>query len=393
MGERPGADQPLVHVGLPGELLDIAIGAHRHEALAPAVAGVPHRLHDPEDPEHPAMQAQEIAAGPAQHRGIAGGEEGARGLRRDPPAGHGIVDPLARGRRDDPGGVAGHQQVAPVVPAAQGLERDRRALAAQRLAAGEAALVAHGLDRAAQREALVCAAHPDARRLTMGEDPAVEIGRQPALVDHIAARTVEARAMAAGGRRLGRANHLVIGEDAGVALGPGHIAAGHGGPGPVGPDHQPGAHALQRSAARRAVAHHGAGQAIMLDPFEAAGAPLGPGGGGAGAQPLVEHLAIDHADIAGLAHRHVDRAVRGGDHARRPGPGDEQALRHLELLEQPRRHGPAAGLDPPGPVEQQHAVAGAGKIPGRRGATGAAAHHHDIEVDLPRPRPTGRREG
>ena len=46
---------------------------------------------------------------------------------------HGVVDALARGRRDDTSGIAGEYHVAAIVPALERLKRDRRAFAADGL--------------------------------------------------------------------------------------------------------------------------------------------------------------------------------------------------------------------------------------------------------------------
>ena len=90
-------------------------------------------------------------------------------------------------------------------------------------------------------------------------------------------------------------------------------------------------------------------------PMERAGAPLRAGRRGALAQPLVEHLAIDHADEAAVD-RHVDLLAGGRHHARRRDARDEQVLGNVELLDQRRRNRAAARLDAAGAVEQQHAA-------------------------------------
>ena len=60
-------------------------------------------------------------------------------------------------------------------------------------------------------------------------------------------------------------------------------------------------------------------------------------------------------------------------------PRDEQRVGNREVRDQPRRDRAAAGLDPPGPVEQQHRAAAPREI-GRRGRPGrTAADHDDIE--------------
>src|SRR5262245_59268737 len=45
MRQRPGAHQRLVHVGVPGQSLHVAVAADRDKALAALVAGVPVALH------------------------------------------------------------------------------------------------------------------------------------------------------------------------------------------------------------------------------------------------------------------------------------------------------------------------------------------------------------
>ena len=117
---------------------------------------------------------------------------------------------------------------------------------------------------------------------------------------------------------------------------------------------------------------------VALEALEGAGRALRTGGGGAVAQPLVEHLAVDHADEAALD-VHVDLLVLGRDHARAVDLGDQQTVGDGEVADQARRDRAAAGLDPPGPVEQQHRAAAPGEIGRRRGSGWAAADHHDVE--------------
>jgi len=46
MRRRFGVDQRLVHVGLPGEGLDVFVAADADEAFATFVVGVPEALHE-----------------------------------------------------------------------------------------------------------------------------------------------------------------------------------------------------------------------------------------------------------------------------------------------------------------------------------------------------------
>ena len=165
-----------------------------------------------------------------QRAGVAGGEEARRRPRRR--AGRRAwrsrcprprrARPRRRRRRPAP--RRGH---CPSVRS--GLERDRRALAADGLAAVEAGgLRAARAIGAAQGEALVRRAGADAGGLAVREDPGIEVGRERAAVDHVAAgRIVVGRA----GRR--RADDLVVGED--VAASGRHRARPGGPPASLAP--------------------------------------------------------------------------------------------------------------------------------------------------------------
>ena len=88
MRDRARADQPLVHIGLPGQFLDMRVGAHRDEALAPLVVAIPEILHQPQDPEDAAVRAHEAAARIAQRARVAGGAELLRRLGGQLAASH-----------------------------------------------------------------------------------------------------------------------------------------------------------------------------------------------------------------------------------------------------------------------------------------------------------------
>ena len=99
---------------------------------------------------------------------------------------------------------------------------------------------------------------------------------------------------------------------------------------------------------------------------------------GPGAQPLVEDLAVDHADEA-LAHRDVHRAA-----GRRADPGgvdaiDEEGLRHVEVPEELRRNGATAGLHATRAIEEGHLCTGGGEIGRGRRAGRTSADDDRIE--------------
>jgi hypothetical protein len=112
--------------------------------------------------------------------------------------------------------------------------------------------------------------------------------------------------------------------------------------------------------------------------LEGADAQLGAGGRRALAQPGVEVIPLDHADVAAVD-GHVHAALGGGDHARRLDAGAQQGLGNLELAHQLRRDGPAAGFDPAVAVEEQDRTPGAGQFMGRRRPRRSASHDDDIE--------------
>jgi hypothetical protein len=113
---------------------------------------------------------------------------------------------------------------------------------------------------------------------------------------------------------------------------------------------------------------------IAGDRLEDAGATLGAGLGGAFAQPLVEDLAVDHADEPALD-RHVDFAGARRHHSGGVDMGDEQRVRDREIADQTGRDRAAAGFDPARPIQQQHASALAREIGRRRRARRPAADH------------------
>ena len=153
----------------------------------------------------------------AQRADVAGRAQLLDRLGGQPAADHRVVDALARGRRHHAGGIAGQHHVAAVVPAPHRPQRDRRALAPDRLEPVQPGRRAQLRHRRAQREALVRGAGADARGVAVREHPAVEIGRERALVVDVAARRVVRPASA-----CGRADDLVVGEDVADAVGARH---------------------------------------------------------------------------------------------------------------------------------------------------------------------------
>ena len=113
---------------------------------------------------------------------------------------------------------------------------------------------------------------------------------------------------------------------------------------------------------------------MVCEGREAAGRAVG---GGAGTQPLVEHLAIDHGDEA-VVDGHVDLLVRGRDHARAGDPGADDAVGNGEVAHEAGRDRAAAGLDPARPVEEEHVAPAAGEVRRRGRSRGPAAHHDDV---------------
>jgi hypothetical protein len=188
----------------------------------------------------------------------------------------------------------------------------------------------------------------------MREDPAIEIRRGLALIDHVAALVIE-------GRRVGGrcADNLVIGEHEGHALRFGQCGALHGGIGTVCPDNVARPHRAQFALA--AIDQTADAIGIAHNAVKGAGDALGAGALGALAQPLVKGLAVDHADIA-ILDRHIDAEIRRRHHPCRGDTRHDQVGGNVEIADQARRHSPAAGLDAPGAVQQHHRAPSLGQI-------------------------------
>ena len=101
----------------------------------------------------------------------------------------------------------------------------------------------------------------------------------------------------------------MIGDDIGDLAAPGHLIAGHIGPGPIGADDHPGGQALFLSACFFAVDHMRAIR-VAFDADISAGNPFRPGPHRPDPQKFIEILAVDHPDIA-ILDRNID-APPGG---------------------------------------------------------------------------------
>ena len=181
-----------------------------------------------------------------------------------------------------------------------------------------------------------------------------------------------------GRRRLGRGDDLVVREHAATLLGAVDLLLRDPRAGAVGADHGAGAQALCL-AGTVDVDDGGAAVGIVFDALEAAAGACCAMGHGALAQPLVEVFAVDHADAAAFD-RDVDLFVARRDHARRMGAGDQHRFGNREVCDQPRRDRTAAGFDAPCPIEQQHAMAGAGQVIGGGGAGRATTDDDGVVV-------------
>ncbi len=109
------------------------------------------------------------------------------------------------------------------------------------------------------------------------------------------------------------------------------------------------------------VRHHGAALGVAGEFLERAGAALGAGLRSAVAQKLVEDLAVHHADIAAID-GHIDFLAGRRHHAGGVDARDDDMARDFEVLDQARRNGAAAGLDPARLVEKQDRMAHPRKI-------------------------------
>ena len=96
------------------------------------------------------------------------------------------------------------------------------------------------------------------------------------------------------------------------------------------------------------------------------------------AQELVELVPVHHADKA-VVDRHVDDAPRRRDHAGRGDLGFQEMARNGEILDQARRNGAAAGLDPPAALDHRRAIARPCELERGRRTRRASADDNSIE--------------
>eukprot|EP00933_Yihiella_yeosuensis_P024614 TRINITY_DN19087_c0_g1_i1.p3 TRINITY_DN19087_c0_g1~~TRINITY_DN19087_c0_g1_i1.p3 ORF type:complete len:314 (+),score=-12.49 TRINITY_DN19087_c0_g1_i1:912-1853(+) len=291
VGHGAGSDQFLVHVSLECQALHVGVMAERDEPFAPHVRSVIRILHRLQHPEHGlvlfheklARQLQVLDPARSQCRRACGG--------RHTACDHRIVDALTRGRCDDARRIACQYNVPAIVPFVQRVQRDRRALTAQRFAIGQAAggaQIGGGFLEIHIRQA---GAHPDAGAVTMGKDPAIEIRGDGAIIDHVTADRVVDVILGWGLDDLVICQHiwdLVPSRDFGLA---------HARPCAIGTDDQPAQQFLFR-ARRFFSKNHARSATLTVNPQESAHMIFSARIDGAAAQERIEILAIHHADKA-----------------------------------------------------------------------------------------------
>ncbi len=305
------------------------------------------------------------------------------GLGHAPCAVHGVVNAFTRRGGDHPCSVADHHHIAAVVPLGQGLERDGRAFAAQSGRIGETRDGAQTRRGTAQGIALVGAAHAHAHGLAVRKHPAIKVGRDLALVIHVAARRVVA------GLAHGRLDDLVVREHILGFVRIGDGLARHFRARAVGPHHHAGRH-LDRLrmfsgsvffGRDRGVVHPQLTAVVVLQLVKNRLATHRTRLGGAVAQILVELVAVHHADKA-VVDGNIDLVVGGRDHAGTTHLGHQQVVGDVEVLDQARRDRAAAGFGAALAVEQQHAPALAHQIVCGGRARRPSAHHHKVVIGL-----------
>ena len=141
----------------------------------------------------------------------------------------------------------------------------------------------------------------------MGKDPAIEVRRNRAVINHVAAH----RIVSVGGRR--GLDDLVIGKDERDLVRILDLRQTDTRFGTIGTDHQL---AGQFACLLRGLVavNDNRGALGPLDPDKGAREIRGTGLRRAGTQERVEILAVDHADIA-ILDRNIDHAPGGRDHA------------------------------------------------------------------------------
>ena len=320
------------------------------------------------------MQAHELLARLFQQRRVVVDDGLVHRVRGNTATKHGVVNAFARCRGHHTRRITGQHHIAAVFPARQRLERNRCAFTAQGLQVRQTPQFAQAADSGTQGIALVSAARADAHGVAVGEDPAVKIRRERAVVIDVAAVRVVA------GVVLWGLDDLVVREHVFGFLVALDGLARHLGLGAIGADHIAGTHADRRMVfvfTGWRVVHTGHAVGVFGDLVKDRTHALCAIGLGPRAQPLVKLVAVDHADKA-VFNGDINFFVRGRNHARTTRLGHQQVVRDLEVFDQARRDRAAAGLGAALAVQQQHRAAFLRQVIGSGCAGGTTADNDDV---------------
>src|SRR6056297_3053984 len=372
MRHGPCLHEFLVHIRLEGQFLNIDIVTQGHEPFPARVALVIGVLHLAKNAEHCLVLFHEQAAGEGQICYPSGFQGRRTGCCGHTSANHCIIDAFTAGRRHNTGRITGEHHVTRIVPETQRLERDWRAFPAQGFAIGQSRGLTQSSGGLFQVHALNIGAHADRGGAAMREHPAVKVGADRTVIDHVAAHWIVDVVLFRSGY------DLVIGKDQPNLVAAWDLVTRNSGIRAIGPDDQTGFKLALFAGFLVAVDHPALLRLLVaVDPYECACEPYGPGRFGTGAQEGVEILAIDHADKAVLdGNVHVPPG--GRDHARGVHLGDQLLFADVEILHQARGNGAATGLDPALTVQKRHAVPGPGKVFGGGCTRWATAHDNNI---------------
>ena len=184
------------------------------------------------------------------------------------------------------------------------------------------------------------------------EHPGIEVGRELAAIDHVAARAVVA---GRAGRR--RADDLVVGEDVAHLLGTGHGLRARPATWPRR-RRSPRGRARRRARCRARARRAGSGPRPSRRRRARAARTCRTGA----RRPTAAARSRSHSSNTSRSTMPTKPPSIGmstlrslGETIRRAvDPRDQQCVGDREVADQPRRDGAAAGLDPAGPIEQQH---------------------------------------
>ena len=168
---RSAANQFLVHIRFPGQVLDVRIVSDADKTLAPLVARIPEFLHDPEDPEDFSVVFHELFPGRGERFYVSRAHELRGGFRCKLTAQHGIVNAFAGCGCHDAGGVTGQQDITPVIPFPARFERNRRPFPANCFETVKSGVFPQIMDCATQRKSFDCRAGAYAGCLAVGGRP------------------------------------------------------------------------------------------------------------------------------------------------------------------------------------------------------------------------------